>query len=214
MEQFIHTLVQIDPAWVYVFVGVIAFIENVFPPFPSDFGVVAVGSLTGMGSVNFLTALGSSSAGSTLGFLTMFKVGKWFGRKIIERGKLKFIPVEQVHKVEGWFRRYGYLVVVANRFLSGTRAVISFFAGLSELSLLWCTVLSFLSALVWNFILLYSGNVLGSNWKVVLVFFEAYGKAVTLILLFLTIVLIGRYVYRRQTKPESAPTPPSKPPVP
>ena len=89
-----------------------------------------------------------------MGFVTMYKVGDWFGRKILERGKIKFIPLDQVHKVEGWFHKYGYLVVVGNRFLSGTRAVVSIFAGLSELSLLWCTILSFLSALLWNGILL------------------------------------------------------------
>ncbi len=209
----IHSLAAIDPAWVYVFVGVIAFVENIFPPFPSDVGVVAVGSLTGMGSASFVAALGSSTVGSTVGFILMFKIGNWFGRRIIERGRIKFLPLEQVHKVEGWFKKYGYLVVVANRFLSGTRAVVSLFAGLSELSLFWCAILSFLSALVWNFILLYSGRMLGANWKDVLVFFDAYGEAATLLLIALAFFFVGRYVYRRQTGTASDGTPPTTPPV-
>jgi membrane protein DedA with SNARE-associated domain len=213
VEQFIHNLVQIDPAWVYVFVGSIAFIENIFPPFPSDVGVVAVGSLTGLGSVNFAMALLCSTAGSTVGFVIMFKVGNWFGRKVIEQGRIKFLPLDQLHKVEGWFQKYGYLVVVGNRFLSGTRAVVSVFAGISELSLLWCTILSFFSALTWNFILLYSGKLLGNNWKDISIFLEAYGKAATSILIVLALIFLGRYIYRRQTKPGSASTPPPKPPV-
>jgi len=214
VEQFIHSLVQIHPAWVYVFAGAIAFIENIFPPIPADVGIVAVGSLTGMGSVNFVVALLSSAAGSTAGFIAMYKVGNWFGRKIIETGRLKFLPLDQVHKVEGWFHKYGYLVVVVNRFLSGTRAVVSFFAGLSDLSLLWCTILSFLSALVWNFVLLYSGKTLGANWKDISYFLESYGKIATSILIVLALVLVAQFVYRRQAKPGTAGSLPPKPPVP
>lgn len=202
---------QIDPAWVYAFAGSIAFIENVFPPFPSDVGMVAVGSLTGLGSVNFIIALLSSTAGSTVGFVFMFKVGNWFGRKIIEQGRIKFLPLDQLHKVEGWFQKYGYLVVVGNRFLSGTRAVVSVFAGLSELSMLRCTILSFVSALIWNFILLYSGKALGANWKDISIFLDAYGEAATSILIVLALVFLGRYIYRRQTKAGSSNTPPNPP---
>lgn len=197
-----------------MFVGVVAFIENIFPPFPSDVAIVAVGSLTGVGSVNFFLALLCSTTGSTVGFVVMYKVGGWFGQKVLERGKIKFIPLDQVHKVEGWFHKYGYWVVVGNRFLSGTRAVVSVFAGLSELSLLWCSVLSLLSALIWNGILLYSGKVLGDNWKDIVVFLEAYGKAATSILIILVLVLVGRYIYQRQSKPNATDSVPPKPPTP
>lgn len=200
MENLIQHLVQTNSLWIYLFVGIVAYVENIFPPFPSDVAIVAVGSLTGLGSINFSLALLCSTAGSTLGFITMFKVGKWFGRRILERGKIRFIPLEQVHKVEGWFHKYGYWVVVGNRFLSGTRAVVSFFAGLSELSTLRCLVLSFLSALVWNGVLLFAGRTLGANWKDISIFLEAYGKAATSIVIIVVLILVWRYIYRRQSK--------------
>ena len=214
LEELIHTLVQVNPAWIYVFIGSVAFIENIFPPFPSDVAIVAVGSLTGVGSVNFALALLCSTTGSTIGFVTMYKLGGWFGRTILERGKITFIPLDQVHKVEKWFHRYGYWVVIGNRFLSGTRAVVSVFAGLSDLSLLWCTILSLVSALIWNGILLYSGKVLGDNWKDISVFLEAYGKAATSILILLVLVLVGRYIYKRHAKPDGTESITPKPPVP
>ncbi|HEY6951552.1 MAG TPA: DedA family protein, partial [Bacteroidota bacterium] len=129
MEHLIQYLLQTNAIWIYLFVCLVAYVENIFPPFPSDVAVVAVGSLTGLGTVNFPLTLLCCTAGSTLGFISMFKVGDWFGQKILERGKMRFIPLDQVHKVEGWFHKYGYWVVVGNRFLSGTRAVVSFFAG-------------------------------------------------------------------------------------
>jgi membrane protein DedA with SNARE-associated domain len=200
MEDLIRHLLQTNPLWIYVFAGLAAFIENIFPPFPSDAAIVAVGSLAGAGSIEFFPALICSTVGSTLGFVVMFKVGHWFGQSILERGKIKFIPLDKVHKVEGWFQKYGYWVVVGNRFLSGTRAVVSFFAGLSELSLIRSAVLSFFSALLWNGILLFAGKEMGQNWRTVSIFFEAYGKTATTIVILVVLILIGRYVYRRQLK--------------
>jgi membrane protein DedA with SNARE-associated domain len=175
----------------------IAFLENIFPPFPSDVIVVFAGSLAGLGAIDFWWALILTTIGSTLGFMVMYKVGDWFGLSILETGKLKFIPTDSVHKVEGWFRKYGYVIIVANRFLSGTRAVVSFFAGMSELKLPMTTLLCFLSALVWNFLLLYAGRELGQNWQVIFFYMETYSKAVTGIILIIILLFVARYVYKR-----------------
>jgi len=213
MEELIRHLVQMNPLWIYVFAGMVAYIENLFPPFPSDAAIVAVGSLVGAGSVDFLSALICSTAGSTLGFITMYIVGDWFGQRIIERRKIRFIPLEQVHKVEGWFNRYGYWVVVGNRFLSGTRAVVSFIAGLSELSLAGCAVLSFISALIWNGTLLFAGKTMGQNWRTISIFLEAYGKAATSIIIIVALVFLGRYIYRRQLKSKNGSSDPPQMPA-
>ncbi len=201
MEELIRRLSELNPFWVYLSVAGMAFLENIFPPFPSDVIVVFAGSLAGIGAINFWWVLLSTTIGSTLGFMVMYKVGDWFGLKILETGKLKFVPTESVHRVEGWFRKYGYVIIVANRFLSGTRAVVSFFAGMSELKLPNTTVLCFLSALVWNFLLLSAGRKLGQNWKVIFFYMETYSKAVTGIIIIVILLFVARFVYKK-SKPE------------
>ena len=198
MEEFINNLSTLQPVWIYATVALICYIENILPPFPSDVIVVAAGSLLGFGHIDFTVALLTATLGSTLGFLTMYKIGDWFGDRILEAGKIRFIPIENVHKVEAWFRRYGYWVIIANRFLAGTRAVVSFFAGMSELSLLRTTILSFLSAMVWNSILLLSGKALGDNWSQILLYLETYSKVVTSLLVVAALILLARYFYKRQ----------------
>jgi membrane protein DedA with SNARE-associated domain len=197
MEELIQYLSTLDPFWVYLSVAGIAFLENIFPPFPSDVVVVFAGSLAGIGAINFWWVLLCTTLGSTFGFMVMYKIGDWFGLKILEKGKLKFIPTESVHKVEGWFRKYGYVIIVVNRFLSGTRAVVAFFAGMSELKLPVTTLLCFLSALVWNFLLLFAGQKLGQNWKVIFFCMETYSKAVTGIILIIILLLVVRFVYKK-----------------
>lgn len=198
MEDFINSLTQLDPFWIYVAVAGIAYIENILPPFPSDVIVVAAGSLVGIGTINFTVALVMATAGSTLGFMTMYKLGDWFGDKILEKGKIKFIPLDSVHRVEKWFKKYGYWVVVANRFLAGTRAVVSFFAGMSELPILNATALSCVSALAWNLILLYAGKELGENWRSILIYLQAYGQTITIVAIVAAVVLVWRYLYKRK----------------
>lgn len=197
MEEFIYSLSAISPLWVYVAVASIAYIENIFPPFPSDVVVVFAGSLIGLGTIDFTAVLLCSTIGSTLGFMTMYKIGHWFGNRILEAGKIKFIPKESVLKVETWFRKYGYWMIIANRFLSGTRAVVSFFAGMSELSLAKTTILSFFSAMVWNFILLLAGQKLGQNWREIGYYLETYSKTVSAILLLSALLIAARYIYKR-----------------
>lgn len=195
-EQVIQFLSSsaINPLLILLIAFFFMFLENIFPPSPSDVVLLFLGSLVGFGRINFTVLLIVSASGSILGFMTMFYVGKLFGKKVIDEGKLKFIKREAIEKTRLWFNKYGYLVVVANRFLSGTRAVISFFAGFSELSAIKSTILAGISATVWNFLIIWIGMSLGKNWRQATVFFELYWK---LILVILTFVVIGYFVFKR-----------------
>lgn len=199
MENFIAYLQSLSPVLIYVIVFSIAFIENVFPPSPSDLVIVFGGSLVGIGRVGFIETLLWSTAGSTAGFVVMYKIGDWFGVRILEQGKIKFIPVESVRKVDAWFRRYGLWLIIANRFLAGTRAVVSFFAGMAELRLLPTIVLCALSALAWNLLLITGGYYLGNNWREIGSYLSTYSEAVTVLTLVIALVMAARYLYRRKT---------------
>ncbi len=203
MESFVAYLSTLDPLWIYVSVGVIAFIENVFPPFPSDVLVVAAGSFSAAKNVDPVLTVAIATAGSTLGFITMYTVGEWFGRKILDAGKISFLPLDQVARVEEWFRKYGYAVVVANRFLAGTRAVVSFMAGISDLKLLPCVILSFVSALIWNTLLIVAGYSLGANWRDIVYYLESYGEAVTILIVVGVVGFVAYRAYRRRSSSQS-----------
>lgn len=209
MESILTYLTSLDPWAVYAVVAAIAFIENVFPPFPSDVLVVAAGSLAAVGRVNGWVLVGTTTLGSTLGFMTMYSIGRWIGIHLLESGKVKFLPPEQVKKVEGWFRQYGYGVVVANRFLAGTRAVVSFFAGMSKLPIVTSVALSFVSALVWNLILVQAGLALGTNWERIITYLDAYGKTVTSIVVIVTLGYIAYRVFGPKSKNDTSTKGPS-----
>ena len=200
IESLFLFLQSLDPLWVYVAIFAIAYIENILPPSPSDIIIVAGGYLVGIGKIDFYPALLIATLGSTTGFMTMYKIGDWFGLSIVEKGKIKFLPLDAIHKIEEWFRHYGYWLIVVNRFLSGTRGVVGFFAGMSEVKFLPTAILCFVSALVWNWILVYTGTILGENLEAIGFYLSTYSQFVTTLIVTGIIVGIIYWFYRRSNK--------------
>jgi len=132
-ETILNQISSFPPVWIYITLFLFAFVENVFPPSPSDFVVVVGGSLIATGTIDFFPTLILTSLGTVIGFMVLFYIGSTVDKKVIHSGKFKFIPVDAIDKVEIWFKKNGYGIILANRFMPGTRAVISFFAGLSHL---------------------------------------------------------------------------------
>lgn len=127
LEEIIAYISTLDTSWIYVILFFFAFIENVFPPSPSDVVVVVGASLIATTSLGFVPVLIITSIGSALGFILMYYVGYFLSEKVLRSGKLKFISQDALHKTDEWFTKYGYKIILANRFLPGTRSVISFF---------------------------------------------------------------------------------------
>jgi membrane protein DedA with SNARE-associated domain len=182
LEQIVGTLSQLDIGYIYLVVLLAAFAENLVPPLPSDVIIVFAASLVGIKGGSGPLAVASAAIGSTLGFMAMFWIGAQVGHRVLETGRIKFISVDLVRRVENWFRHYGYWVIVGNRFLSGTRAVISFCAGASDLKLLPTTVLSFLSSAVYYGIVVYLSLTVGERWREIGSIMETYGTVVSVVI--------------------------------
>lgn len=203
-EHLIDSLIsflQALPWWgVLLFAFANSYIENVFPPSPSDVLLVFIGSMVGLGLVDFGSALVWSTLGSILGFMTMFRIGQSVDRGLVESGKYRFIPVDAIHKVEQWFRKWGYVVIVVNRFLSGTRAVIAFLAGMSEMRFTPSIIYCGLSALVWNALILAAGMALGKNWRDLDRYLTEYSTAVGILLVLIAVAYAVRWILQRRSQ--------------
>lgn len=198
IEQILDFISRLTPFWIYVVLFTFAYIENVFPPSPSDLVVVIGGSLIGTGTLSFIPTLIITTVGSILGFMTLFFIGRQLDKKIIRAGKIKFISLEALDKVEIWFQKYGYWIILANRFLPGTRSVISFFGGLSELNVKRTILLASISAVIWNSIIIYLGMIFGSNVHLVDKYLSSYSKIAFIISLSVIAILVIRYFWKKK----------------
>lgn len=198
IEEFLYRIGEFTPFWIYVALFLFAYIENVFPPSPSDLVVVVGGSLVATDAIYFIPTLIITSIGSVLGFMTLYFIGTQVDRKLIGKGRLKFINREGLEKAEVWFHKYGYGIILANRFLPGTRAIISFFAGMSELRYQKTVLLATVSAFIWNAIIIYLGVLFGDNIAVVDEYLSTYSNIVIAVTGLIAIVLILRYFINKK----------------
>ena len=200
-EDILNNISSFTPFWVYVTLFFFAFVENVFPPSPSDLVVVIGGSLVSTGVISFIPTLLLTTIGSVVGFMILFYFGSTVDRKVVHSGKYKYIPVDAIEKVELWFKSYGYYVIIANRFMPGTRSVISFFAGMSSLNVKKTLLLAAISALVWNAIIIYLGYVFGNNVEVVDKYLSTYSNiAISITVIVVIILVVKFYLSRKKNK--------------
>ncbi len=194
LETIIEIVQQVPWYWILVIAAFVTFLENVFPPSPSDTVLVFIGSLIPLNAVDFVPLLISSTIGSALGFIFMFWLGYKFGVKIIDANRFKFISRETLKKPEEWFQKWGYLVILINRFLSGTRSVISFFAGISKLNIHKTTIFCIIGSLIWNSLLICLGIFFGNNWELADYYIELYGWIIASILAFVIAYFAVRWI--------------------
>jgi len=209
LEQLVEYAQTLDSTAIYLFLFVIAYLENVVPPIPGDLPVAFVGSLIAFNDLTFVGCVLSASAGSVLGFFTMYSIGRFIGFRLYQEsgGKVrhkwvkltkKVFPPEQFEFVKEQFSRFGYWFIVANRFLAGSRAIISIVAGISRLNMVAVHLCAFVSAVLWNILLVCGGYLLGSNWEKLGDYISTYGTIVTIVVLIIVAVVIVRAIRKRR----------------
>jgi membrane protein DedA with SNARE-associated domain len=195
VEDYLNQFMQFaqDNAYLaYTMLFISAFVENVFPPIPGDTVTLIGAYFVGTGHLNYFGVFISTTAGSVIGFMTLFLLAFWLEWKVVEKYNFKWIKRAHIDRVQAWFQKYGYRVILANRFLSGVRSVISITAGLSKLKISAVLLLSFLSALIWNGLIISSGALIGDNWRDIEKYLKLYNQ---IIIIGLLIAAAGYLVY-------------------
>lgn len=198
-EEFMNSVGEMNTTWLYGMLLLAAYMENVVPPIPGDSVVIFGAYLVGLGKIEFFPSLMITTIGSVTGFMTFYAIGRYGGRKFFEAKNFKWFDKSRLDKVEDWIQKKGLWIILTNRFLAGTRSVVSIFAGFARLGWLKVTVLAFISSLVWNGILITAGYYAGKNWAYVRSIVQNYNVFISVIIL-LTIS-VGIILYRKRNNP-------------
>ena len=213
LESAIAYLQHADPFSVYLFLFLIAFFENVVPPIPGDVPVAFIGYLIYKSGITFAGALFWSSAGSTAGFMLVYLLSKYLGMKLYAEGGTsvehwlsksahKFFPPSDMELLRRKFAAHGYLAVLVNRFLFGSRAVISVMSGLMHLRTPLVFLAAATSATAWNVLLLYGGFLLGSNWQHIGGYVALYSIPVSILFVLLLSFSVWKFFRERKREQE------------
>ena len=200
----IQDFLSIISKFPYILLIVIAFlltlIENIFPPAPSDVCFVMITVLIGANNQSIIPAIILAGIGATIGFWIMYVLGAKFEKKVIETNKIRFISRNAIEKAEIMFQRWGIKIVAINRFMSGTRAVISFFAGMSALPRTKTLTYASISSLTYYGLLALAGYHFGKDWQSLLEFLHLYERVAILIVIGIIIILLLIWLIRKIRK--------------
>lgn len=178
--------------------GVAAAFEYIVPPVPGDAVSVAGGVLVAQGVVSVPAALVATTVGSIVGSVTMYLIGLAAGRHPRLRGLLaRFFTEARVERVAASYRKWGRLIIVANRFLPGIRTTFILAAGLFRVPLIDVVVFGGLSALLWNSMLIGLGYLLGANLDRLEALLAQYALACWVALGLMVLALAVRLLWRR-----------------
>lgn len=193
---------SLNPTWTYVVIFVIAFGENIVPPIPGDMVIVFGGYVASTTGVDFFVIWGVATLGGALGFMALYLFGYSMGNAVYSPDRYKWIPKNKMVKARDWVLRWGYWVIIANRFLAGTRTVISLVVGIAQMDAWKTMVACAISAFVWTGLITYGGYAIGENWEQMAEYLRVYGVGILVVTLFAVGTAILIYFVRKNRKKE------------
>lgn len=180
--------------------GIIAlmFVENVFPPIPSEVIMPLAGY---MASEDQLTLWGVALAGmvgSVLGALPLYYLGRKMGAERVKtfadkHGRWLTVNRDEIDHATRWFARYGNATVLLCRLIPSVRSLISIPAGMAGMPLAPFLAYTALGSGLWAALLAYTGYVLGSNFTRVSAYLDPVSWGVLSALLVFYIVRVIRH---------------------
>lgn len=186
-------------------IGLLMFLENLFPPIPSELIMPLAGFTVAQGKLEFIYVILAGVVGTVAGSLPWYYVGKLLGEENLQRladryGKWLGISSRDIAKATRWFDRHDAQAVFLCRLVPGVRTLISIPAGISDMPLLPFLVYSTFGTLLWVGLLTYAGYILGSNYPLIERFIDPISKLVLLVLIISPIWWIFRHKVSRRRK--------------
>lgn len=191
-------------AWGYPALGLAAFIEYVFPPFPGDSLVVFGGAWVAREDRSLALVHLVLTLGSVVGMAATWRLGKGLAGRIRlapEGSRLLGLEVGQIRKAQNLMRARGGWLLIANRFLPSFRSVLFIAAGAADVPLWRTLVLGTISAAGFNAVLLSAGVAIGDNAEKIAEFLRTFRSASLFGVALVATVLLARFLWqRRQAK--------------
>lgn len=207
MEEYILNILS---KFSYLGIFFLIFIENVFPPIPSELILVFGGFISKSLNLNFLLLVVFATLGSSTGAIILYYAGKkiplekmesFLEKKWVKR--LGFKPGD-IKKSLKYFEKYSTFAVFFGRCVPVVRSLISIPAGMQNMSLRKFLIYTTIGSGIWNTLLIYIGRVTQDKWKEGLLILERYSNRILglIVLAFVIKFLVKRFLKKRKKSEE------------
>ena len=193
MEEFVRVVMN---QYGYFGIFFLIFIENIFPPIPSEVVLLLGGFMTTKSDLILPLMILFSTLGSVVGAIVLYYVGKILNKERLKKivsgkvGKILRLKTSDIEKADHWFDTKGNKTVFFCRFIPVVRSLISIPAGMAEMPMIKFLVYTTVGSLIWNSVLLVLGNRVGENWTDILDIMDKYSHIVLILLIILFVAFL------------------------
>jgi membrane protein DedA with SNARE-associated domain len=191
MEGFVQSLMgKLGPFGI----GLLMFLENVFPPIPSELIMPLAGYLATRGDMNIVVVIIAGTIGSLIGVLPWYFLGRKLGQEGVKRlagrhGRWLTMSPADVDAATERFKRHGVVSVLVGRLIPTVRTLISVPAGVARMPFWQFLAFSAIGTLIWTAALALAGYLLGQAYSVVADYVDPVSTAVL-------VLIVIAYIYR------------------
>lgn len=133
---------------------------------PAELVLPMAGYWVYLGDMKLWLAILAGTLGGTFGPLTLYALGRYGGRPMVEKfGKYFLIRPHHLDASDKFFEKYGSGVAFYGRFVPGIRTVISIPCGMAKMNVFKFSLFTFLAMLPITSLYIYLGFKLGSQWE-------------------------------------------------
>jgi membrane protein DedA with SNARE-associated domain len=187
LPGLIGEAVESNPLAGYGAIFAAMFLENLFPPIPSELIMPLGGFYVQQGKLALIPVVLAGLLGTVLGALPWYGIGRLVNEERIEdwlsrHGRWIGISPQELQRSRSWFNRHGTALVFWGRLIPGIRTLISVPAGIEMMPMapffLWTTA----GSLIWTLLLTVAGLLLGESYTRVELWIEPVAKVVKVLL--------------------------------
>ncbi len=201
LEIVASFVVHVIQATGYLGITILMTLGSFNIPIPSEIILPFSGFLVFEEKLNFFGVLFFGLLGDFIGAWLSYLLGYFGGRPFfVKFGKLFFLRETDLKFANSFFQKYGMSAIFLGRVLPVIRTFISFPAGIAKMNKLKFSLYTFAGSFVWSSILIYSGMVAGTNWKILGSFVRKFDWAILFILGALAAWWIWRHVKQNHSK--------------
>jgi membrane protein DedA with SNARE-associated domain len=153
----------------YFGIVLLMFVENVFPPIPSEVIMPLAGYMAAQGTLSLFGIIVAGMTGSVLGALPLYYMGRKLGEDRLKQfadnhGRWLTLSRKDIERAKGWFDRHGGAAIFFCRLIPGVRSLISIPAGIARMKILPFLAYTATGTGMWTALLAYLGYFLATEY--------------------------------------------------
>lgn len=153
----------------YIGLTVLTFLENIFPPIPSELILPLGGFLVAQERLTMAGVILAGTVGSLAGAIVLYYVGMIFNGERLKNwveayGGWLLLNPRDVDSAFHWFEKYGGAAVFVCRLIPGIRSLISLPAGAFGMPMPKFLLYSTAGTALWSALLAFAGQFLGHQY--------------------------------------------------